>query len=186
MVRSALALLLITLAACSPAEPPLLIDGGEQEGRSLQPQLAPEAHKAAIRADVQRRYGRTCGVVTLADDAFVPIKITADGADYALLFEHAICPRNAANWQNTGGTLTQFWTVSGERPHMLLEQHTYGFTPQVNGFDSLQHQNDCGPTSLALCVVSYRWDPASKSLKMAARRNLAPGSRMRWDYRSPQ
>ena len=147
----------------------------------------PETLKAAVRVEAQRRHGAACGTVTLPDDAFLPIQITGGPRpDYAVLFETATCARNATNWSNTSGTLTQFWTASGTKPHLLLEQHIYGFTPRKNGVDSLQHQNECGPASLSLCVVSYRWEPGEKRLKIVDRRNLIPRSRMQWDYRRPQ
>jgi hypothetical protein len=183
MVRFAVAFILFAGAACTRGEPPLLIDGGE---RAQSPTVS-EAVKAAVRAEAQRRHGAACGTVTLPDRAFVPLGNTGGpGPDFAVLFEDAGCPRNATNWQNTGGTLTQFWTASGQRPQLLLEQHTYGFTPRPNGFDSLQHQNDCGSASTSLCVVSYRWQSGENAPKIANRRNLIPGSKMQWDYRRPQ
>ncbi len=143
--------------------------------------------RAAVRAEARRVYGSTCGEVRLPNSAFIPIEISGGGtSEYAVLFDRGTCVRSRNQWQNTGGSLVQFWRVTDGSARLLREQYAYGFTPTRDGVQSLRHMNFCPNLNSGLCIVTYRWDKSDRKLEVANRRPLGPRSRMRWDFRAAQ
>ena len=181
------------LSACTPAEPPLLIDDGNAPatlvGREAQTPV--EAVRATIRTEVQRLYADECGTVTLPDRAFEPIEITGGGLpEYAVLLGRCTCVRDGGSgrWQGTGGSVVQLWLASGGPPRMLLEHSMHGFSVGPRSFLSLQHGGFCpGGAGPGMCLVQYEWNERDRSLEVAHRRlydDRHPGTppRMNYDY----
>ena len=179
------------LAACTPAEPPLLIADGNAPatlvGREAQTPV--EAVRATIRTEVQRLYADECGTVTLPDRAFEPIEITGGGLpEYAVLLGRGTCVRDGGSgrWQGTGGSVVQLWLASGGPPRMLLEHSMHGFSVSPRGFLSLQHGGYCpGGAGPGMCLVSYQWNDQDRTLEVDHRRLFDyqhPGEPPHMDY----
>ena len=173
---------LLLLAACSPAEPPLLIDETNQTTLAgVEPQRPIEQVRQAIRAEANRLYADECGEIALPDRAFEPIEITGGGhPEYAVLFGRGSCVRDGSSgrWQGTGGVMVQIWLASGGPPRMLLEHSMDGFTPVPRGLLSLQHGGYCpGGAGPGMCLVSYEWNDRDRALE-ARHRQL-------FDYQHP-
>ena len=190
MLRS-LILIALALTACSPAEPPLLIDDSNAPatlvGREAQTPV--ETVRATIRAEAQRLYGEECGTVTLPDRAFEPIEITGGGLpEYAVLFGRGMCVGDGSSnrWQGTGGAVVQVWLASGGPPRMLLEHSMHGFSVSPRGLVSLQHGGYCpGGAGPGMCLVSYQWNDQDRTLEVAHRRLYDyqhPGEPPRMNY----
>ena len=183
----------LALAACSPADPPLLIDAADQPATLVghEPQTPVEKVRAAIRAEANRLYADECGSVQLPDRAFEPIEITGGGhPEYAVLFGRGLCVGDGGSgrWQGSGGSLVQVWLASGGPPRMLLEHSMHGFSPGPRSFLSLQHGGFCpGGAGPGVCLVQYEWNDRDRSLE-AVHRRFYDGSarlqppRMSYDY----
>jgi len=181
------------LAACAPAEPPLLIDDSEAPatvvGREVQTPIA--AVRAAVRAEARRLYADECGDVTLPDRAFEPIEITGGGLpEYAVLLGRGLCVGDGSSnrWQGTGGSVVQVWLASGGPPRMLLEHSMHGFSVVPRGLLSLQHGGYCpGGAGPGMCLVQYQWNDQDRALEVAHRqlydyRHPGQPPRMNYDY----
>ena len=181
----------LCLAACTPAEPPLLIDGGNEAAVLVgeEPQRPVQAVRAAVRAEAQRLYGEECGQVILPDRAFEPIEITGGGhPEYAVLLGRGMCAGDGGSgrWQGSGGVLVQAWLASGGPPRMLLEHQMHGFSPVPRGLLSLQHGGFCpGGAGPGMCLVQYEWNDRDRTLDVVHRRlydHQHPGSPPRMSY----
>ena len=192
MLRN-LILVALALSACSPADPPLLIDDGKAPatlvGREAQTPV--ETVRATIRQEAQRLYADECGTVTLPDRAFEPIEITGGGLpEYVVLLGRGTCGRLGSPnlWEGTGGAVVQVWLASGGPPRMLLEHSMHGFSVSPRGFLSLQHGGYCpGGAGPGMCLGSYQWNDQDRALGVAHRRLYDyqhPGEppRMNYDY----
>jgi hypothetical protein len=171
------------LAACTPSEPPLLIDDSNAPATVVghEPPTPIAQVRAAVRQEAQRLYGDECGTVTLPDRAFEPIEITGGGlAEYAVLLGRGMCANLGSSnmWQGTGGSVVQVWLASGGPPRMLLEHSMHGFTVVPRGLLSLQHGGYCpGGAGPGMCLVQYEWNDQDRALEVAHRRL--------YDYRHP-
>ena len=175
-MRSLLALA-ATLAACTPAEPPLLIDDtGTTNPATLVSRQAPlplAAVRAAARAEANHRWHRDCGTVTIPDSAFVPVEVTTGGdPEYAVFFGRARCDSNGAlTWfSGTGGAIVQLWSSSGDAPTLLLSHSMHGFTPTRGGLISAQHGAYCpGGAGPGMCLVTYDWHGPEDGFEVRSR-----------------
>jgi hypothetical protein len=189
--------LVALVAACSPAEPPLLIDdtrAQENAAATLVGHEAPtpiERIRAAVRQEATRLYAGECGSVRIPDQAFEPIEITGGGLpEYAVLLGRGVCAGDGGSgrWQGSGGSVVQVWLASGGPPRMLLEHQMHGFSPVPRGLLSLQHGGYCsGGAGPGMCLVQYEWNDRGRRLEVAHRRlydDQHPGSppRMGFEY----
>jgi hypothetical protein len=189
----ALSLAACTVAGCTPAEPPLLIDDSEAPA-TLVGNEAPtpvEKVRTAIREEATRLYADECGEVLLPDRAFEPVEITGGGLpEYAVLLGRGTCVRDGSSgrWLGSGGAVVQVWLASGGPPRMLLEHQMHGFLPVPRGFLGLQHGGFCpGGAGPGMCLVQYEWNDRDRTLEVAHRRLYDyqhPGTppRMSFDY----
>src|SRR5690349_13234984 len=105
---------LCTLAACSPADPPMLVDAAsavENAPTTFVGKMAPlpvDRVMDAARAELRRREGMHCGQLTVPDEAFVPVELTGGGdPEYAVFLSHAECDRALTYFTGTGGGVIQ-------------------------------------------------------------------------------
>ena len=184
------------LAACTPAEPPLLVDSVENQAAvavGRQPPLPLETIRQAAQEDASRRFRPSCGIVTIPDSAFVPVEVTGGGhPEYAVIFGAARCGATGTStpFSSAGDALIQIWSASGDVPELLLNHAMRGFTPTGTGLVSFQHGGFCDDgVGAQTCVVTYGWRGPADGLEVRSRRLFGPGRRGRapaiaygWNY----
>jgi hypothetical protein len=186
------------LAACSPSEPPLLIDDSNQPATlaGRQAPLPVETVRSAARAEAARLHPRECGTVTIPDDAFVPVEVTGGGdPEYAVFFGHARCDAQGSLtfFSGTGGAQIEIWSSSGDAPRLLLRHSMHGFKPTPAGLISVQHGAYCpGGAGPGMCVVAYHWRGPEDGFEVRSRRlyddqhrGAVPAVDYDWNYPLP-
>jgi len=172
----------LMVAACTPAEQPLLVDSVENQtavavGR--QPPLPLDTIRQAAREDANRRFRTSCGTVAIPDSAFVPVEVSGGGyPEYAVFFGAARCEATGASthFSSAGDALVQIWSASGDVPELLLSHAMRGFTPTGAGLVSFQHGGSCdGGVGAQTCVVTYGWRGPADGLEVRTRRLFGPG-----------
>ena len=118
--------------------------------------------------------GRNCRAVDLPASAFLPVEITADDSpELAVALSQLPCPPGA--FAGPAGGLVQFWSVSGRQPRLLLEQPVIGFRPGHGSLVTLEHGGRCGAPAAASCLVTYRWDPKTRTMRPGGRAPIPGG-----------
>lgn len=186
----------LLLVACTPAHQPILIDSVENQTAAAvgrQPPIPAAAVWRAAREEANRRFGKSCGTVTIPADALAPIEVTGGGdAEYAVFLGRARCDAVGAStyFSSTGDGPIQIWSASGDAPTLLLHHSMRGFTPTGNGLVSFQHGAFCdGGVGAQTCLVTYVWRGPEDSLEVRSRRLFGPGRsgtpppiRFGWNY----
>ena len=194
---------LLLLAACSPSEPPLLIDPADTRQSALpaapkpvvdsEGRVAIRSVRDAVRAEVQRLYTLQCDKTDVPDRAFEPVEITGGGPpEYAVILPRGTCTFDGNitgnQWLGTGGGVVQIWYATGGPPRMLLEHSMHGFSVRPRGLLSLQHGGFCpGGAGPGTCLVQYEWNDRDLVLEPVHRRlydDDHPGTppTMNYDY----
>jgi hypothetical protein len=187
------------LTACAPSEPPLLADAGGMENSAAVAvangvPLPVDRVMDAARAELRRREGMHCKVLTIPDEAFVPVEVTGGGdPEYAVILSHARCDDSLSYFTGTGGSMVQIWAADGDAPTLLMHHMMRGFTPTAKGLISFQHGSFCNNApGVSLCVVRYDWDNPQDGFQIRSRRlyddahpGTPPAIAYDWNYPLP-